>query len=48
MCTASHTVHLPLGALLIWCTMCGCRKGILTFVHGRKWTSEEVQAATSP
>ena len=19
----SHTVHLPLGALLIWCTMCG-------------------------
>ena len=18
-----HTVHLPLGALLIWCTMCG-------------------------
>ena len=19
----SHTLHLPLGALLIWCTMCG-------------------------
>ena len=25
----SHTVHLPLGALLIWCAMCGAGENLL-------------------
>ena len=34
-----HTVHLPLGALLTWCTMCGTGAGILGSELGALLTS---------
>ena len=33
----SHTVHLPLGALLIWCTMCGYR-----YRNFRRWKAASI------